>query len=124
MLNEQSTVPSGTQAAPETAVKQSYIVRSNRGKSRIWIQGKRLIGAGFVPGRHYRVERGAGVLLYLIHADANLANIKEREETRKVSGKGSTPIIDLSGAGCEPFATGDAVEITYSNGIITIRSAI
>ena len=95
---------------------QGYIVRANRGRARIWIQGTRLTEAGFTPGRHYRVERDADLALHLISAEADRG-----EEVRKVSGKGDLAIIDISGKGAAPFNTGDLVTITYRPGLITIR---
>lgn len=92
---------------------QQYTVRANRGKPRIWIEGKRLTDAGLSVGDRFDMIRALGQLM--IQKRANGA--------RKVSGKGERPIIDLSGASCDPFTTGDAVAIEYKpNGVIVIRS--
>jgi DNA (cytosine-5)-methyltransferase 1 len=92
---------------------QQYTVRANRGKPRIWIEGKRLEHAGLSVGDQFDTLRAVGQLV--INKRANGA--------RKVSGKGERPIIDLSGASCAPFSTGDAVAIEYHpNGVIVIRS--
>ena len=92
---------------------QQYTVRTNRGKPRIWIEGKRLTDAGLSVGDRFDMIRALGQLM--IQKRANGA--------RKVSGKGERPIIDLSGSSCAPFTTGDAVAIEYKpNGVIVIRS--
>ena len=102
-----------TKQADSRPMVQQYTVRANRGKPRIWIEGKRLSFAGLSVGDQFDMTRALGQLL--IQKRANGA--------RKVSGKGERPIIDLSGASCAPFNTGDAVAIEYrANGIIVIRS--
>ena len=102
-----------TKKADTRPVVQYYTVRENRGKPRIWIEGKRLTDAGLLAGDRFDMIRALGQLM--IHKRANGA--------RKVSGKGERPIIDLSGASCAPFTTGDAVAIEYKpNGVIAIRS--
>ena len=100
---------------------QSYITRANRGKPRIWIQGKRLTAAGFIPGSHYIVNRWPDQII-LTTIPAGQAG-PEGAEVRKVTGRpNSTPIIDLSGKGCAPFITGDPVTITYLHHTITIEA--
>ena len=95
-------------------VFQYYVVRANRGKPRIWLEGNRISHAGLLVGDRFDLDIIAGQHL----------RIKKAEDgARKVSGKGDRPIIDLSGASCAPFNTGDAVAIEYrANGIIVIRS--
>ena len=106
-----------TKQADSRPVVQYYTVRENRGKPRIWIEGKRLTDAGLSVGDRFDTVQALGQLI-----------IKKRPEIppygrRKVSGKGERPIIDLSGASCAPFTTGDAVAIEYKpNGVIVIRS--
>ena len=83
---------------------QDYTVRANKGKPRIWIEGKRLIAAGFLRGERYTLtSNDTGILLRL-----------DAEGSRKVCGKGERPLIDLSGSGCAPLVTGDQVEIKYT----------
>ena len=94
---------------------QTYIVRSNRNKPRIWIEGNRLLSAGFTRNSYYTVRRGAGhITLSLVTGEAG------ERETRKVSGKLDRPIIDISGGGCDPFQTGDNVIIKYHKNQIEI----
>ena len=86
-----------------TDTLQDYTVRANKGKPRIWIEGKRLIAAGFLRGERYSLtSHDTGIVLKL-----------DAEGSRKVCGKGERPLIDLSGGGCSPMVTGDQVEIVY-----------
>jgi hypothetical protein len=85
-------------------------------RSRIWLQGKRLIEAGFKPGSSY------GVTWYSDKAQLFLNPQPEGYEMRKVSGKGEMPIIDIVGArvvdvfGC----VCDRVDVTFHAGQINI----
>jgi hypothetical protein len=84
-------------------ISQNYIVRANRGKARIWLEGKRLDGAGFAVGARFTIDVVEGALVLRLDPSG----------TRKVSGKGERPIIDISGRSCEPFTTGDPVQVDY-----------
>lgn len=62
-------------------------IGSNKGKARLWIQGKRLAAAGFVAKETlYSVSIEPGRLVIAI----------TREGDHRVSGKGEMPIIDLN----------------------------
>ncbi len=89
---------------------QQYTVRSNRGRARIWIEGARLERAGFTAGAHYTISTKAGVM-----------SLRLSDDGRKVSGKAGRPIIDITGANCAPFITGDSVAINYRSNGITIK---
>ena len=97
------------QANPTQAV-QNYVVRSNKGRSRIWLEGKRLQSAGFT----------AGTMFSVIKAPCGIVLQVSTTGERKVSGKPDRPIIDLCGATVEPFTTGDAVRVVYFNNSIQI----
>jgi len=92
-----------TKQADSRPMVQQYTVRANRGKPRIWLEGKRLTHAGMT----------AGDQLIRIEAFGTLILQKQANGSRKVSGKPERPIIDLSGSSCEPFETGDPVTIEY-----------
>jgi hypothetical protein len=96
---------------PKTDSRQDYTVRANKGKARIWIEGKRLVGAGFTRGQRYNITRHKSGLKLVLADDGS----------RKVCGKGERPLIDISGSGCDPCKTGDQVNIHYRVGIITIN---
>ena len=99
--------------------KQLYTVRSNRGRSRIWLEGKRLMDAGFTRDTQFWVvPNSKAVTLVLTTTETETPN-----KVRKVSGKGDRPIVDMVGAVVEPFTAGDDVEITYTPGRITIKLA-
>ena len=101
-----------TKQADARLIVQQYTVRENRGKPRIWIEGKRLTHAGLSVGDQFDMVRAFGQLVIS----------KRSSGHRKVSGKGERPIIDLSGASCAPFSTGDAVAIEYHvDGVVIIK---
>jgi len=93
---------------------QDYTVRSNRGAARIWIEGTRLVSAGFTRGRYFTLSHDGDTLTLSLVAD-------KVQGARKVSGKDIKPIIDLTGK-TVPFAIGTAVTILYSADSITIKS--
>lgn len=105
--------------------KQLTIIGTNHGKavSRIWIEGKRLVEAGFTVGLKYtrttgRTEDGMDYIKLTL----------DREGNYKVSGKGDKPIIDTSGKVVRDVFpdSGDdtskqVVEVLYGEGVITIQ---
>jgi hypothetical protein len=101
---------------------QQYTVRSNRQRPRIWIEGARLLSAGFTNETHYTFEIVKDSL-YLIRC-AKGAPKGARTGARKVSGAPARPIIDITGKSCAPFETGDAVEILYVDGLIVISREV
>lgn len=85
---------------------QQYTVRSNRGAARIWIEGARLVSAGFTRGKYFTLSQSADTL--------KLSLIDDKVKgARKVSGKDIKPIIDLTGK-TVPFAIGTDVTILYN----------
>ena len=89
---------------------QEYTVRANRGRPRIWLEGKRLAAAGFERGVRFDLTLGTkrygGLLLYLN---------EDGSGKRKVSGQGDRPIVDIVGAEIQRcgLQSGDDVVITY-----------
>jgi hypothetical protein len=112
---------------------QLTIIGTNHGKgtSRIWLEGKRLVEAGFEVGTRYdRLQTAKNLpnetLLEWITLKAN------PKGKFKVSGKGDKPIIDISGgAVTDTFAEHisrsspktPVVEASYSDGKILITPA-
>lgn len=95
---------------------QLYTVRANRGKPRMWLEGKRLEFAGFECGGRF------GIGIEVLAGKEALVLIADPFGSRKVSGKNGRPVIDICGGSCKPFTTGDQVSIDYTNdGIITIK---
>ena len=90
-------------------------VGNNRGRKRIWIEGKRLAKVGFNKGVNYSAT-----------LEDNLIRLTlDKEGIRKVSGKvdneRSKPIIDLCSSAITQFTKGvDKVKVTYNPGEILI----
>jgi hypothetical protein len=97
---------------------QHYTVRSNRQRPRIWIEGARLLSAGFTHHMPYVVEIVGNSLVLKRCAKG------ARKGARKVAGAPARPIIDITGKSCAPFETGDAVEILYVDGVIMISPEV
>jgi len=80
-------------------------------QSRIWIEGRRLISAGFVRGARYDVLwTAAGASLTLSPAGG----------ARKVAGTSDRPIIDITGASVRSLQS-DSATVTFSDKKITIE---
>lgn len=114
---------------------QLTIIGTNHGKgtSRIWLEGKRLVEAGFEVGTRYdricksRTSKEFGTL----HGSIEFIELTATPNGKfKVSGKGDKPIIDISGGAvtetfaehiAESYSSGAPVmEIKYSKGKIFI----
>ena len=79
-------------------------------QSRIWIEGWRLVGAGFAHGARYNVEwRDTGATLTPDAAGA-----------RKVAGTPDRPIIDITGERVRSLQC-DGATVTFSDKKITIE---
>ena len=79
-------------------------------KSRIWIEGKRLIDAGFTVGARYHRTCFQSAIRLTLNADGPY----------KVSGKGDKPIIDITGKVVTDRFRGDDVTVVYKEGVIEI----
>jgi DNA (cytosine-5)-methyltransferase 1 len=76
----------------KTLLKESVVkVGERRGISRVWIEGKKLLMAGFSIGRSYEVDINEKSKIVTLRASHH--GIADRE--RKVSKRKDTPIIDL-----------------------------
>ena len=93
---------------------QNYVIRANRGRPRVWIEGKRLVLAGFQRGCLFNVVVG----------DRGLTLNIAKDGSRKVSGKGERPLIDLVGALLTQanLKSGDHVIINYKANSISIEA--
>lgn len=92
-------------------------------RSRIWIEGKRLIAAGFTPGRYFAKdwnELSGQLTLTLLTDDAIVSTLP-----CKVSGKGEKPIIDITGQNVlDAFGKHcEHVQVRYYAGVILIDGA-
>ena len=73
-------------------------------KSRIWIEGKRLVDAGFGVGQRYHRTAFENAIELTIHPDGAF----------KVSGKGDKPIIDITGKVVTERFKGDKVNVVFN----------
>ena len=77
--------------------------------SRVWIEGTRLVAAGFTVGLRYDLLELDGQLILTLAVDGQ----------RKVSGKGDKPIIDLTGELIRRvFANRPTVNVEYTDRIV------
>jgi hypothetical protein len=79
-------VPTVTEGVYMTFTSKIGAARQVPG-SRVWLEGTRLVAAGFTVGVRYNLTEADGQLILTLAADGG----------RKVSGKGDKPIIDITG---------------------------
>lgn len=78
----------------------------NRGKPRLWIEGKVLLDAGFPNGAHWTLsQHGKGLTIYI-----------DPEGKRRIAGTPDRPIIDIAGASLGLVGGMERVSITYQPG--------
>lgn len=87
-------------------------VGQNRGKRRLWIEGKLLIEAGFTHGKRWD----------LVETTFGFKLIENPDGKRKVSGKPDRPIIDISGSTLDllPDATVFGLSYAPDGGFINV----
>ncbi len=113
-------------------VVATYKIGTNKGRPRIWIDGKRLAAAGFVGGTMYWCAvrkdlspRPPGLIVCSLTSllPQPLNSVFFRVIERKVTGRSDgKPIIDLLGADVEAaFPGGKRVKATFSPGKILIE---
>lgn len=93
-------------------------------RSRIWLEGKRLLAAGFKPGDAIVAvwsEKKSRLVIEKIN-DGVVAYGPDAEN-RTVSGKGDKPIIDITGARVRDVLACAYVEVSYYPGRIVINPA-
>jgi hypothetical protein len=96
----------------------THKIGQNRGKRRIWLDGKRLAHARFIGGTHYDLEASEDIIVLTLN---------DQDGARKVTGRpDGKPIIDIIGkVVSDAFAEYVThVDVAFSSaGIITIRPA-
>ncbi len=94
-------------------VSAAVLGQDKRGKPRCYMQGRWLAALGLTPGARVRVSYQDGLVVVLL----------DDEGSRKVSGKGPVPVIDLQGEdlGRALGQDGAALEIRAASGRIVIR---
>ncbi|MFN4278287.1 MAG: hypothetical protein ACK4FJ_18495 [Ferrovibrio sp.] len=101
-------------------IVSEHTIGLNREKPRLWLDGKRLIHAGFIGGTIYGYTVKPGKIVMRLDADA------PRHGERKVTGRpDGKPIIDMLGRDliAAGFKAGDRVRVTYQPGSITVVPA-
>ncbi len=78
----------------------------NRGKPRLWIEGKHLNAAGLAHGTLWTLEQTDSGLI--IKADPN--------GKRRIAGRQDRPIIDIVGAGLGKISQATTVTVSYVTG--------
>lgn len=94
-------------------------IGSNKGKRRIWLDGKRLLNAGFLGGYVYVCDAAPGRI------DMSL-DMNAPGRIRKVTGRpDGKPIIDILGRDVETaFPTGTHVLVSFDVGTIRVRPIV
>lgn len=91
----------------------------NRGKRRIWLEGKRVAASGFTPGTTFwqSTTPGQGTICLTLSQP-----LGDDWKARKVSGKGDKPIIDMVGAAVSDVFPDyvETVAVNYCVNVITI----
>lgn len=104
-----------------------FKVGNNRGRRRIWLDGKRLVDAGFTGGTIYRCVVRHGLIVCEIPEEGDREPIQDPPKgttitSRRVTGRpGGKPIIDMvGGAVATAFPTEETVKVRFEAGRITI----
>ena len=115
--------------------KSTHKIGTNRGRKRIWLDGKRLANHGFTGGQKYYLTKN---IYHSLHKNELVLSYSPKYSTfdkddlgigqqiRKVTGRpDGKPIIDITGATVSDTFPGDRthVEVEYSDCRIVIRLA-
>jgi hypothetical protein len=91
-------------------------------RTRIWIEGARLVAHGFKVGTRFeRSWHDKGLTLSVV-TEKRFEELG-RAERGTVSGKDDKPIIDVTGVKVAETFSGSHVEVTYAPRTIIIRNA-
>lgn len=90
-------------------------------RTRIWIEGARLVAHGFPVGSKIQKVWGDGKLVITAVTEKEFDGL-EHAARGKVSGKGEKPIIDITGVKVSETFKGTHVAVAYREGRITITS--
>lgn len=90
---------------------------NKHGTPRVWLEGRRLVAAGFVPAARYEISVDVAARAITLRLAANGARLV----SRKTRGETELPVIDIANAKLfEPFDGLESVKITFSAGAVTI----
>ena len=105
-----------------TEVFKSKLSTTRAGeRTRIWIEGTRLASHGFTCGLRFSRKWTPATLTLTLISQKQFDELPIAERGT-VSGKGTKPIIDVTGAKvAETFGVGTHVAVNYAHGVITIK---
>jgi hypothetical protein len=90
-------------------------------RTRIWIEGARLVAHGFPVGSKIQKVWGDGKLVITSVTEKEFDEL-EHAARGKVSGKGEKPIIDITGVKVSETFKGTHVAVVYREGRITVTN--
>lgn len=107
-----------------TITTKSVKIGHHRGKRRIWLQGQSLTSAGWCRGTTFRVGWGGGGCV-LRRGSTDFQTTTDdwdwEPAERRVSGKGTAPIVDICCAKCAlAFAACDRASVTIGSDLIIL----
>src|SRR3546814_18704956 len=98
------------------ALSIARIGSDRRGTARIWLEGRRLERAGFVPAARYEISLDETTRTITLSLAAN----GERMVSRKVRGDTELPVIDLANG--KPLESFDGLESVHKIARATLRA--
>lgn len=115
---------------PRTPTTFRFKVGLNRGRRRIWLDGPRLLAAGFSGGSTYTLSSRPGRMVLTLDEPGDRLPISEppkgtRISARRVTGRpDGKPIVDISGADVDhAFPDATHIAVTFGDGEVTIKPA-
>lgn len=104
-----------------TETVQSKLSDTRSGeRTRLWLEGTRLLAAGFKQGGKY-LRAWSDDKLVLTPCTLAQFEKTHRDDRGTISGKGGRPIIDITGPRVAATFKGTHVTVTYGDGKVTIR---
>ena len=99
------------------ALSIARIGSDKRGTARIWLEGRRLLRAGFVPAARYQISLDESTRTITLSLAAN----GERLVSRKMRGDVELPVIDIAnGKLLDAFDGLESVKIRFEDGAVVI----
>ncbi len=87
----------------------------NRGRARLWLEGKHLDAAGLPHGTHWRLDQ----------TDTGLVLSKDPDGRRRIAGRPDRPVIDIVGTSLGVLAEAETVSVRYvpGSGVMVVTTA-
>ena len=101
-----------------TAISTTKLASDKRGNPRIWIEGRKLEAAGFLPQSRYRMTIDADARRIILALDDQ----GDRTVSRRTRRGSENPIIDIANAGAlRSFEGIETLRIDFTKGTLTIE---